>query len=217
MHAERTRRAGECHRAGAPQASFAANSGHRHSRARRAGRCDPVFARILGGQFKTDVFCAKALSWTEGNELTVLEVSDYGTKGLNGADGERNGSWFGLVQSGGVSINQDDAGGAFGIGKKAPFAGSFARTVFYSTLNRSGGRAFQGVTTLTTHLDATGEKTQGAGFIGLVEAEAARCGSVRDPEQIPESFRRLSPSARLTIQEVPPRPLGRFTEVHGRN
>lgn len=142
------------------------------------------------GNDKTDAFCNKALSWTDGNEITVLEISDSGTKGLDGADGDRNGSWFGLVQSGGVSINQDDAGGAFGIGKKAPFAGSFARTAFYSTLNRSGARAFQGVTILTTHLDASGEKTQAAGFIGLVEAGAARCGSVRDPEQIPEPFRR---------------------------
>lgn len=142
------------------------------------------------GNDKTEIFCAKALSWTEGDELNVLEVSDSGTKGLDGADGDRNGSWFGLVQSGGVSINQDDAGGAFGIGKKAPFAGSFARTVFYSTLNRAGGQAFQGVATLTTHLDAVGEKTQGAGFIGLVEDGIAACGSVRDPVQIPEPFRR---------------------------
>lgn len=121
------------------------------------------------GNDKTEAFCAKALSWTEDKELAVLEVADYGTKGLDGADGERNGSWFGLVQSGGVSINQDDAGGAFGIGKKAPFAGSFARTIFYSTLNRSGGRAFQGVSTLTTHPDAAGQKTQAAGFIGKLK------------------------------------------------
>ena len=139
------------------------------------------------------------MSWTDGHELNVLEVSDYGTKGLNGADGDRNGSWFGLVQSGGVSINQDDAGGAFGIGKKAPFAGSFARTVFYSTLNRSGGRAFQGVTTLTTHLDAAGEKTQAAGFIGLVGVGPSRCGSVRDPEQIPDPFRRSETGTSIFI------------------
>lgn len=151
------------------------------------------------GNDKTDVFCTKALSWTDGNELAVLEVSDYGTKGLDGADGDRNGSWFGLVQSGGVSINQDDAGGAFGIGKKAPCAGSFARTLFYSTLNLVGGRAFQGVTTLTTHLDATGQKTQGAGFIGLVEGGVARCGSVRDPAQIPEPFRRSETGTSIFI------------------
>jgi hypothetical protein len=151
------------------------------------------------GNDKTETFCAKALSWTEGEELAVLEVADYGTKGLDGADGERNGSWFGLVQSGGVSINQDDAGGAFGIGKKAPFAGSFARTIFYSTLNRSGGRAFQGVSTLTTHLDTTGNKTQAAGFIGQTENGIACCKSVREPLNIPEPFRRTEPGTSIFI------------------
>ena len=151
------------------------------------------------GDDKTETFCAKALSWTEGAELAVLEFADYGTKGLDGEDGDRTGSWFGLVQSGGVSINQDDAGGAFGIGKKAPFAGSFARTVFYSTQNRGGGRAFQGVTTLTTHLDTAGHKTQAAGFIGHVESGVAICKSVRDPQQIPVPFRRSETGTSIFI------------------
>jgi hypothetical protein len=151
------------------------------------------------GNEKTETFCAKALSWTEGKEITVLEVADFGTKGLDGEDSDRNGSWFGLVQSGGVSINQDDAGGAFGIGKKAPFAGSFARTIFYSTLNRGGGRAFQGVTTLTTHLDSAGNKTQAGGFIGHVENDAACCKSVRDLGRIPEPFRRNETGTSLFI------------------
>jgi hypothetical protein len=142
------------------------------------------------GNEKTEAFCSKALAWTDGQNITVLEVSDYGTKGLDGQDGDRNGSWFGLVQSGGVAIKADDAGGAFGIGKKAPFVGSFARTIFYSTLNASGGTAFQGVTTLTTHLDSTNEKTQSIGFIGHVEKKFSRCRSVREPNLIPLPFRR---------------------------
>jgi hypothetical protein len=36
------------------------------------------------GNEKTDAFCSKALSWTEGDEIAVLEVADYGTKGLDG-------------------------------------------------------------------------------------------------------------------------------------
>lgn len=151
------------------------------------------------GNEKTNAFCTKALAWTDGHEVAVLEISDYGTKGLDGVDGDRNGSWFGLVQSGGVSINADDAGGAFGIGKKAPFAGSFARTVFYSTVNRGGGHAFQGATTLTTHLDPNGQKTQAAGFIGLVENGVARCGSVRNSDHIPEPFRRSETGTSIFI------------------
>jgi hypothetical protein len=142
------------------------------------------------GNEKTEAFCSKALKWIEGPNISVLEIADYGTKGLEGRDGERSGSWFGLVQSGGVAIKDDDAGGAFGIGKKAPFVGSFARTVFYSSLNVSGKSAFQGVTTLTTHLDRAGEKTQANGFIGHVETQFTRCRSVREPKQIPYPFRR---------------------------
>jgi hypothetical protein len=151
------------------------------------------------GNEKTETFCAKALAWTEDAEIAVLEVADYGTKGLEGLDGDRNGSWFGLVQSGGVAIKADDAGGAFGIGKKAPFVGSFARTVYYSTLNSGGGRAFQGVTTLMTHLDYSGDKTQSTGFIGNVENSAARCLSVREPDDIPVPFRRTETGTSIFI------------------
>jgi hypothetical protein len=149
------------------------------------------------GNDKTAAFCNKALAWTEGEEITALEVSDYGTTGLEGEDGDRNGSWFGLVQSGGVSIKAGDAAGAFGIGKDAPFAGSFIRTVLYSSLNGSGGSAFQGVAKLTTHRNAAGEKTQPTGFIGIVDP--SECKSVRDTAVIPEPFRRSETGTSLFI------------------
>lgn len=139
---------------------------------------------------KTGDFCRKALGWTDSNTITVLEVSDYGTTGLEGDDGERGKSWFGLVQSGGVSIKPDNAAGAFGIGKDAPFAGSFIRTVLYSSLNQKGQAAFQGVAKLTTHTDSKGHKTQDVGFIGQVDPIAKACKSVRDLARIPEPFRR---------------------------
>lgn len=139
---------------------------------------------------KTDEFCRKALNWTSGNQVEVLEVSDFGTTGLEGADDDRRGSWFGLVMSEGVSNKRGDAGGAFGIGKDAPFAGSFIRTIFYSTLNQSGERAFQGVAKLTTHLDASARKTQQDGFIGLADRNAMECRAVRSNDQIPPAFRR---------------------------
>lgn len=146
--------------------------------------------RFWRGDPKTDEFCRKALAWTEGPEIDFLEVADYGTTGLEGDENDRNGSWFGLVLAEGVSNKGPDAAGAFGIGKDAPFAGSFIRTVFYSTLNRTGGHAFQGVAKLATHLDPQGRKTQNDGFIGLVDRQAMVCRAVRERQQIPEVFRR---------------------------
>lgn len=147
---------------------------------------------------KTVDFCQKAIGWTNGNSITVLEVSDYGTTGLEGGDGDRDKSWFGLVQSSGVAIKPPDAAGAFGIGKDAPFAGSFIRTVLYSSLNQAGQAAFQGVTKLTTHTDSKGQKTQDVGFIGHVSA-AEGCRAVRDHAQIPEPFRRTQVGTSLFI------------------
>ena len=94
------------------------------------------------------------------------------------------------MRSEGVSNKRNDAGGAFGIGKDAPFAGSFIRTILYSTLNRSGEHAFQGVAKLTTHLDGSGRKTQPDGFIGLVDRNAMECRAVRQLTQIPPVFQR---------------------------
>ncbi|HEV2804234.1 MAG TPA: hypothetical protein VGW57_04795 [Chthoniobacterales bacterium] len=142
------------------------------------------------GDEKTEAFCNKALSWTQDAEIAVLEISDYGTTGLVGADGDRHGTWFGLVQSGGVSIKAGDAGGAYGIGKDAPFAGSFIRTVFYSSVNHTGECAFQGVAKLMTHFDAAGRKTQPTGFIGIIGTADAECASIRHVADIPPPFRR---------------------------
>jgi hypothetical protein len=147
---------------------------------------------------KTGEFCRKALSWTSDNQVEVLEVADFGTTGLEGTDEERRGSWFGLVLSEGVSNKRGDAGGAFGIGKDAPFAGSFIRTVLYSTLNQSGGHAFQGVAKLTTHIDR-GQETQQDGFIGLADRNAMKCRAVRQPGQIPPAFRREEVGTSLFI------------------
>ncbi|MGH8046270.1 MAG: hypothetical protein ACREKL_03405 [Chthoniobacterales bacterium] len=148
---------------------------------------------------KTEAFCNKAISWTDGSEIAVLEVADFGTTGLEGADDKRDGSWFGLVRSGGVSNKPDDAAGAYGIGKNAPFAGSFVRTIFYSSLNRAGATAFQGVTKLATHHSTAGQKTQAAGFIGTVVSGIAECASVREAALIPEPLRRNETGTSLFI------------------
>ena len=96
------------------------------------------------------------------DKIPVLIMSDYNTIGLNGVNstsGETS-YWQLLVNTEGISIKQNqNSAGSFGIGKNAPFAYSGLSTVFYNTLAKDGGRAFEGVTHLvTTQRDYKGEK-----------------------------------------------------------
>lgn len=87
------------------------------------------------------------------DEIPVLVMSDYNTVGLNGvnATGSEKSFWNLLVNTEGISIKQDESSaGSFGIGKNAPFAYSALNLVFYNTLAKDGGRAFEGVTRLVT-------------------------------------------------------------------
>ena len=87
------------------------------------------------------------------DKIPVLIMSDYNTNGLQGVNagpGETS-YWDLLVNTKGISIKQDEtSAGSFGIGKNAPFAYSGLSTVFYNTLAKDGGRAFEGVTHLVT-------------------------------------------------------------------
>ena len=65
-----------------------------------------------------------------------------------GSDEEYNSPWCNLTKSQGASDKSGSNGGSFGIGKFAPYACSAFRTVFYSTLDRDGISAYQGVARL---------------------------------------------------------------------
>ena len=85
--------------------------------------------------------------------IPMLVMSDYNTVGLNGvnAKDDEKSFWDLLVNTEGISIKQDDnSAGSFGIGKNAPFAYSALNLVFYNTLAKDGGRAFEGVARLVT-------------------------------------------------------------------
>src|SRR5690606_19194752 len=94
---------------------------------------------------KALAFCRRATKLLAKPKLKVLHISDSGTCGLSGSDEERNGAWYGLVKSRGVSNKFQGQGGSYGIGKYAPFAASDLRTVLYSTCLPNGDVAFQGV------------------------------------------------------------------------
>jgi hypothetical protein len=128
--------------------------------------------------------------------VPVLIISDSNTKGLEGIsdnNDESGGSWTNLVKSTGVANSSKGAGGAFGIGKMAPFACSALRTVFYQTRSKDGW-GFQGVVRLMTHRDAnTARKLQAFGMIGLKSKDPIEKCEISIPvtsrEMVPAAFR----------------------------
>jgi hypothetical protein len=149
-----------------------------------------------GGTAYPHVF-APAKAMLAGSRVPVLVISDSKTKGLVGIADRNNdtgSSWANLVKSTGVANSSKGAGGAFGIGKMAPFACSAVRTVFYQTCSKDGW-GFQGVVRLMTHRDKNTDRTlQAFGMIGL-KGHDKREGCeislpVQERESVPELFRR---------------------------
>ena len=113
--------------------------------------------------------------------ISCLRISDFHTSGLIGSDQDYNSPWCNLTKSTGASDKSGTAGGSFGIGKFAPFACSDFRTVFYSTLDKDGVKAYQGVSRLTSFRTASGMVTQGTGFYGLEKNMPVRDQIFLDP------------------------------------
>jgi hypothetical protein len=102
-------------------------------------------ARYWHAHSKARQFFTKALSAAGRQHIDAIRISDFGTTGVDGSDDDNTARWFGLVKSRGVSNQKgDESGGAFGIGKDAPLAGSQFRTVLYSTRTRDGQQLFRG-------------------------------------------------------------------------
>ena len=100
-------------------------------------------------------------------KLCVLRISDFNTTGLVGSDKESDTTpWQNLVKSSGVSDKGDSDGGSFGIGKSAPYACSDLRTLFYSTFDKDGICATQGVSKLVSFKNDEENITQGTGYFG---------------------------------------------------
>lgn len=156
-------------------------------------------ARFWAENPKTVEFFKSAQRQFQGRTIRVMKISDYGTTGLTGGDAERDGKWYCLVRSGGVSNKTEGTGGSFGIGKFAPFAASAIRTVLYSTRTIDGKVAFQGVSRLVSHQDDKGETTQGTGYIGDWIENSRQFAAIRKAEAIPEPFRRKEPGTDIFV------------------
>ncbi len=129
---------------------------------------------------KTRDFFTNAKRIIRSHNISILKISDYNTTGLTGSDKERSSPWQDLVKSSGVSNKNGALGGSFGIGKSAPFACSDLRTIFYSTLDIDGLKAYQGVAKLVSfkYPDKLlsikkGDVTVGKGYYGETSNNSA--------------------------------------------
>lgn len=146
---------------------------------------------------KTRKFFDAAVKALSLDVIPVLKISDFNTTGILGADKGTHSDWNNLIKSIGVSEKGVGKGGSFGIGKSAPFNCSQLRTVFYSTLDKDGVCAFQGVARLVTHesIKCPGQKTQGIGYYGVKDGNRP----ILAVSDIPDGFSRTEPGTDVVV------------------
>lgn len=105
---------------------------------------------FLENDKKAVKFFDNGIDILKGDKVRVLRISDFNTTGLLGVYGKST-PWKNLVKNKFVSDKSSYSGGSFGIGKDAAFACSELRTVFYSTYNTDGEKAFQGAVKLPSY------------------------------------------------------------------
>lgn len=127
--------------------------------------------------------------------INLLRISDFNTTGLTGSDSDDISPWTSLVKSSGISSKSGEAGGSFGIGKFAPFVCSNLRTIFYSTLDKEGKGATQGVSKLTSYKTPKGDFTQGTGYYGKVAKNTA----IRETISLDSNYKREESGTDLFI------------------
>lgn len=115
---------------------------------------------------KAKNFFSGAIRVANKPTVTCLRISDFNTTGLTGSSELYNSPWCNLIKSTGASDKSSSSGGSFGIGKFAPFACSSFRTVFYSTIDKEGNAAHQGVSRLTSFKMSDDDICQGVGYYG---------------------------------------------------
>ena len=149
------------------------------------------------GEEKAEEFFSRAVKILTAPKITCLKVMDYETTGLrDGKGGDlKTGQWHRLVKATGLIAKDNDpnAGGAFGIGKSAPFVISDLRTVFYSTRYKDSGgdvcERAQGKAILASHELSDGDESQAVGFFGWQEKDGKKCVRLTG-DSIPDLLRR---------------------------
>jgi uncharacterized membrane protein YgcG len=138
---------------------------------------------------KAEIFFQNALAELSKKKISVLEISDYNTRGMKGPS--TNGTpFYAFMKAKGQSRKEtDSASGSYGIGKFAPYAVSKIRTIFISTIYQDESDNFvqltQGKSILMSH-DQDDKRKQGVGFWGVRE----KCQPVTGITDLPDWIQR---------------------------
>lgn len=131
------------------------------------------------GNEKTRVFFEKAISTLSADKICMMQISDSNTTGLLNPDADilddeqsKRSRWLKLVHGMGSTDKGGVSGGSHGQGKSAALSNSSIRTLFYSTIDRNGKRAFQGVAYVGTHKKPGGDTLlQSVGYFGNADGK----------------------------------------------
>ncbi|MFV8829537.1 hypothetical protein [Alkalihalobacterium sp. APHAB7] len=132
-----------------------------------------------GRNKKSEDFIENALKLFNQQQIQFLRISDFNTKGLEGAkEGEIGSPWSTLVKEAGSSNKDESSGGSFGIGKSAPFLNSNLRTLFYASLDISGYKSYIGVANIMSFKKNNDQITLGNGYFTFDERSLAIPGDI---------------------------------------
>ncbi len=88
----------------------------------------------------------------ENNEIEILKISDYNTRGMDYDPDDYNSGFSSFVRfEGKSSKSSEGSGGSFGFGKGAYYVLSKIKTIIVSTMTDKGDVYFEGKTRLATH------------------------------------------------------------------
>lgn len=128
---------------------------------------------------KSEEFIQQSLEILNKDQIQFLRISDFNTRGLEGAEtGELGTPWSALVKESGSSNKEESSGGSFGIGKSAPFINSNLRTLFYSSMDINGYESHIGVANLMSFRIDENLITLGNGYYTKDEVSSAIPGQL---------------------------------------
>nr|WP_263327088.1 hypothetical protein [Neobacillus sp. Marseille-Q6967] len=155
-----------------------------------------------GHNKKSEEFIQNVLSILGSNEIKFLRISDFNTKGLEGAADSKLGSpWSSLIKEAGSSNKEGDSGGSFGIGKSAPFLNSNLRTLFYSSFDISGYKSHIGVANIMSFKKSENQITLGNGYYTHNDQSSA----VPDLLHLDENFHRDETGTDIYVSAFEPK------------
>ncbi|MEY8351290.1 hypothetical protein AALF16_24060 [Bacillus cereus] len=156
---------------------------------------DNCEATWTGHNHKCEKFIDQAKAILSQPTMPFLRISDFNTKGLEGADSKELGTpWSSLIREAGSSNKGDSSGGSFGIGKSAPAANSKLRTLFYDSLDIHGISSHIGVANIMS-FEKDSKITTGVGYFTGDENSRAISGLLGlDP-----NFERVEPGTDIYI------------------